>query len=773
VDPYGDPLPAGAIARLGTVRLRHASRVRRVAVSRGGKWLASTCGGDGVWLWDAATGKPIRHLAPGFSDAQALAFSPDGKFLACGGSRIALWELRTGRRVFWVGNGKYETYETLAFSPDGKTLASSSPAYGQAWGRGGRTDSVIRLWDARTGEEKSVLAEHARSFTRVVFSPDGKTLASVGQDRTARLWDVTAGKELRRFVGKAAWLSVAFSPDGKSVVVGDWNGNVHVRRVGSGRLLRSFRAHPQDVETLTFAAGGALLASSGRGGVRLWDFPSGKEHSASSAIPPQAQDIACAPGASTLALTCGQVIRLWDIKTRRTRLLGKGHESAVSSAAVSPDGRMVASASEDGTVRLWDLATSREVRRWVAHGGGAVHAIAFAPDGNRLATGGPNGTVCVWEAATGREKKRWKMPEPGAFCVAFSPDGKCLASAGVSLVQIRDVHSGKVIRELGQRTARQSAPEGGWWPAKNLVFSPDGTMVAVSVAPREELHLWAVPTGREIRLPDRLRGARHLFAFSPDGKTLAVRWRAGPYGEAVSLWEVATGKERCRLQGDVRCTSLAFARDGKTLVGACGDVVRSWSVATGKKLRAFRGHRGAVTKVLFSPDGKSVVSASHDTTVLVWDACRIPAGKSPVAPGAAEVKRLWRDLADPDGTSAHEAVWQMVASPRYSLPLLREHLRPVARAEGRRVARWIEDLDSDEFVLRETAEDELAKLREAVEPALRKALAGKPPPEARRRLMRLLARRRGSGWPFPPGPCAPCGPSRSWSKLAARRPVRS
>jgi dipeptidyl aminopeptidase/acylaminoacyl peptidase len=213
VDCFGDPLPEGALARMGTVRYRHGGRVESIAFAPDGLTLAST-GGPYFCLWDA-TGK-VLHRSPVSSDrSDGIAFAPDGRTLAVADDRVVrLWDPKNWKEVRRL-EGHREIVHAVAFSPDGTTLVTAS------------ADRTARLWEVRTGVEVRRFEGHARSVRTAAFSPDGKTLATGGDDSLVRLWELATGWERRRFIGHLGSLtSVSFRPDGRAVVTGSEDGTL-------------------------------------------------------------------------------------------------------------------------------------------------------------------------------------------------------------------------------------------------------------------------------------------------------------------------------------------------------------------------------------------------------------------------------------------------------------------------------------------------------------------------------------------------------------------
>jgi RNA polymerase sigma factor (sigma-70 family) len=731
-DGHGGPLPAGAAARLGTVRFRHGGPIATAAYSPDSKILASGSWDWSIKLWDLATGKELHHLKGHRGWVWSVAFSPDGKTLASGGDSrdrtIRIWDISTGNELLRL-EGHQGSIVSVAFSPDGKTLASSgsdgtvrlwNPAAGQELRRlqgqgnevaricfspdgktlaGAGSDAVIRLWDVATGQETLNLQGHQEQVASVAFSPDGKTLASGSFDRTIRLWDVATGQEVSQFQGhrNLVW-SVAFSPDGKTLVSGSGNsfnslkpgtpGEVWLWEVATGKVLHRF----QDVgavRTVAFAPDGKTVAAPDYYSiVHLWDVKNGKELFTSGSHPGWIGTVRFSPDGKTLA-TAGadRTIRIWDRATRQElRRLGEGL-TVLTALAYSPNGQGLASGGVDNVVRLWDLASGKELRQLNGHAG-LINAVAFSPDGKRLVSGSDDRTLILWDVATGEELRRFTGHQEIVESVAFSPDGRFLASgSNDSSIRLWDVAAGTEIRQ--------------WQGHQNLIT--------------------------------------HL-AFSADGRSLVSSGRDG----GIRLWETATGKERRTLvpalQGKA-FSSCAFSPDLRIVAGSTdmSRILRFWDVLTGKELGAFQGHQGYIKSIAFSPDGKQVVTGSEDTTALIWDVSGLPSAQPAVVDLTnEEAQTLWSRLLTDDAAEACGIMGQLASAPRQILPILRKHLQPVGTVDAQQVSRLLADLDSDHFNVREKASAALEKLGEPIEAELRKVLDGQPSAEVRRRVERLL-----------------------------------
>lgn len=288
------------------------------------------------------------------------------------------------------------------------------------------------------------------------------------------------------------------------------------------------------------------------------------------------------------------------------------HTDEVWAVAFSPDGRTLATGSWE-SITLWDASSFRKIRSWSAHrdlDGRPVIAVAYSPDGKLLASGSYR-EVKIWDSGTGRLIRALGGHSNHVQCLAFSPDGRTLATgADDRVVKLWNVASGGEIRTLTGHTVE----------ILDVAFSPNGRVLASGAVrgSTSEVKLWDVTTGKEIRsLPGRPGGA---VAFSLDGKFLA-----SGYTE-ITLWDVETGNHLRSMLKNPRHLSLtlAFSPNGKLLASGSSDgTVGVWDVATSSQLEAFARHGDRVVSVAFSPDGKFLASASYDGTVLLWDMTRI------------------------------------------------------------------------------------------------------------------------------------------------------
>lgn len=756
-DHYGDPLPPGALARMGTVRFHQDAWNAALLFAPDGKSIVSTGQGENsIVFWDAATGRRLREIGGHDSPTEVLAISSDGKWLASADrTAIHLWDAASGKEIHAIA---LSGVRGLAFAPDGKTLASA----------GG--DRSVRLWDARSGKELWRNLWHEREVRTVLFVPDGKTLISSSEDNTIRFWDLTERKEIRRIrTDQRDVRALALSPDGKTLAVGEQlfrggktENRVRLLDVASGEERRVLAGQKYGVASLAFSPDGKLLVSWGREELRLWDVATGKETRRIGGREGMASQPVFSPDSKTLATRTRSVIRLLDVATGKPLHDWPGHDEDVCTLAFSRDGKLLVSGGCD--IRLWAADTGAQRRvlpgHYLASWGGGVRAVALTPDGRGLISGGHERTLRRRDLATGKETGQFHITDSDAekdkqqvLVMNLSTDGKTLVALSTGfndpaagepiLLSVWDAASGKRLAQHRLPSEEHS----GWG-----LFLPDNRTVLSPLGGK--LILRDVRNGRQVfAFAASVRSFPSEWAVSPDGKLLATRTYtlAPPNDPApkksrrevtqtrVQLWELDTGAEVLSIPTKARGLHLAFSPDSILLAGDDKNEIAVWDAATGAKLRSFAGRELRVRSLAFSFDGKRLASGLADGTVLVWDTAAARAGRGRAKPDEKDLETLWSDLAGADGPKAHTAIGKLAIVPGRAVPLLAKWLQPVAAIPEDRLRRWLSDLDSADFQARENARRELAKLGEQVEPDLRSALSKKPSAEARKRIESLLA----------------------------------
>jgi WD40 repeat protein/serine/threonine protein kinase len=458
--------------------------------------------------------------------------------------------------------------------------------------------------------------------TLVALAPDG-LLITLDGGSVLRHWD-RADRRATRVVNLAGSPDVscwAMTHDGRTVALGTKKGTVHLVEGATGREGRVIQS-PAPVVDLVLSRDGRLLATIGEDRkARVWEVATGREVDSLRLHHHHHLDLALTSDGKTLLLA--------DHPAWQVALYGIGQASAparldhgwsVVSIAVSPDGQRVASGDTAGRVVFWDAATRKEIARFQPHAC-PVTRLEYSADGKLLATGGEDGLVIVWEVGSRERRFRLKGHLAAVTSLAFQADGKALVSGSAD--------GTAKVWELGATDGPRVSLGGDRSGVLSVAYSPDGQWLAAAGGVAK---LWEVRTGRLVHvLPGH---SIFRVAFSPDGKTMAT----GGGDTGIELWDVATGRELRTFKGrpddgveyHISVGSLAFSSDGTLLAAGFGSpmvsggqdydqVVKVWEVATAKEVTTLRGHRHTVPAVVFSPDGRVLVTASHDRTLRFWE----------------------------------------------------------------------------------------------------------------------------------------------------------
>ncbi len=629
-DLSGDKLPRWAIARLGTVRLRHAGRVNSVAFCDDGNTIVSGSamasrleGIRGVRLWDAATGKELQRV-----EGARVFVAPDGRSFATippmdTGSKIRLFDV-TGKEIRQFE--KPMVY-AVAFSTDGKMLA--------AGGADSENNNQINIWDLATGKELPAPQLGARFgyVERLFFSPDNKILFTEMDSGYGRIWDLSTGKEIsidgaREFSGP-----FVFWPDGKSFASSNDEAIV-VRELATGKEALRFKK-PTKHFWGTFSPNFQMLASPRPdGSIVLWDLDMETELHI---LKGHRHAVTClafsGDGKRLLSGSSDTTVRVWDVATGQAILPCVGHQGFIGDVVVSPDGETVISASRDKTVRQWNLTTGEEIRRFEHPW--SVACMAVSPDGKIVAAKSrrydEGSVIRLWDLATGREVRQWSAgpKDDESLGIAFSPDGRILATASNS-AQPNDsprVHQWDV--ETGKELCHSVVPlhESEHRRIAFIAFAPDGKSIAWSNY--KFGHISQTVTGKiqqDISFFVTANDAEDIMQalFTPDGQTALFNLAEG----GVCVWDIAKAEEVRRFgrrepdysSSYLKGYRMSLSPDGKTLATAETEgVMVLWDITTGKELRRWKSHQGLVTALDWSADGSLLVSAGIDTTMLAWD----------------------------------------------------------------------------------------------------------------------------------------------------------
>ncbi len=616
----------------------HVDEVRGVFFSKDQQFVYSVSCDQSIRVWDRRQLRPptdlIGHEAPIWS----LAISHDGRQLASASAdrTVKLWNTAT-RQVEHTLSGHAAPVTVVQFRKDGKQLAS------------GGGDKAIRLWDAATGQEEGKLEGHTAPITALVYSPGGNRILSGSADRSVKIWSLESNK-VEMNLGNLATVvtSVAWSSDGTMVAAGGGDSKVQIWDAEKGKALASITAmgspvsamawfdttlavatadgqillvhsktmetrrtllgHQGPISTLAFSSAGRFLLSGGSDkSVRIWDVLSGTEIRALRGHEDWVTAAIFSPdGLRAYSAGVDRLIKLWEIGSTDWQPR-YGHTRAVQFVTTSPKGDLVASASDEAAIRIWQVATGNEIMTLPGHADGVI-ALAFSPEGDQLLSTGRDARFKLWDLKTGKEIRAFAAPPRTYRVLRVFDQGKRALSWGDRQIHVWDINSGKQTQSMklfDQQCACMALSEDG----QMIVAALNNEIGWISI---KEEKPWTPVMVEDANIMD--------VAVSPDHKEIYMA-AIMEKNVKILVWDIAAAKVSrswvAHSEPSDGFVGITLDASGKKLMSYTSDrSVKCWHVSSGKMMRDWKMDQ-PIDHLDFLPDSKHAVTANGNGTLYL------------------------------------------------------------------------------------------------------------------------------------------------------------
>jgi RNA polymerase sigma factor (sigma-70 family) len=749
-----DDLPAGAVARLGTLRFREGfpGEIRH---SPDGKTFVSLDSARMLRTFDTETGRMLtKHQLPASQKSVHFyaAFSRNlDRLIMSVETGFDVWDLKKYERIRTLRMDAPMAFRT-ALSPDDRTFAALELGGG---------NGVLRVWDIESGETR-IVGDHVAMITALTFSPDSQNLVAI-DGKGSHCWQVSTGKALWHNNDRIDRNPV-FLPDGRSFVgilnkqgptLKHWDAFTG-QQIAPGKLPKiEFNT------SLMLSPNGRTLALlTLNKGIRLWDLKSG---AAGPQIKSATDFCAFSPDGKTLLGATGTSLARWDVATGKaiypdTKALG--HSGPVHALAFTKNGsQLISSSTVDQTMRMWNVAARQPVRQ-VDAAKIRYSVLAVSPAGNMIAGAAEGlrdyGMIRIWDTAKGKVTKQFSARSPAIAdervilsALRFSSDDGRLFAFGA----VDDDIGGRrqaVVVAFDVSTCRQLYRRTGPPLESAKCVTQDGRYYLAN-----DGRIFVTDGGKQFRdVKTTFNGSFDSCVFSPDQSLLAgtisepyeTQRGGGSLRKGIKIWEIASAKVIAEFPIPTAFNHLVFTPDGRYLIATDAAAIHVFDVlhqsevaqyANTQSTPSMSGGDFSASALCVSPDGRTLASGHPDTTILLWNLPQ-PSKQKAKSLTAAEANQAWTTLAGSDAQRARRVMSDLILSLDQTIAFVKAKLKPVTDAQPERIKALIAGLDAREFDQREAAHRALIQLNGLAEPEIQEALKRSPSAEAQRRLNQIL-----------------------------------